>query len=111
MSSNYPPGVTDSMLPGNGRDEIDDEQLFELYADAVAEHLTPNIPPDGWERWLEDEIWTCYECDYAASYAGEIVSERYDEELHEMINNKPYRTKGISDKAYIAVLTQTEVSK
>jgi hypothetical protein len=108
MPSNYPPGVTDRMIPGNDPNDIDNEQLFELYADAVAEHLTANIPPDGWEMWLEDEIWTCYECDYAASYAGEIVSERYEEELYLMKQDNTYRTKGISDKAYIAVLTQTE---
>ena len=109
--SNYPPNVTDSMLPGNGPSSIDNEELFELYADTVTSYLGVPPPSAGWEQWLEAEMWQCYEADHKAWFAADVINERYEEELFLMKDDHNYRTPGITDKAYIAVLTQTEVSK
>jgi hypothetical protein len=108
MPSNYPPGCKDSDLPGNGPNDIDQEELFEIYSDAVADFMDSEIPPDGWDKWIEDEMWKCFDADRKAFDAALDLLDRYEEEVWQMIKHKPYRTKGISDKAYIAVLTKTE---
>ena len=108
--SNYPPNCTDSDLPGNHPSDVDTDDLFKIYKEAVSIHLSHDIPLTGWDKWIEDEMWKCFDADRKALDAAVDLLERYEEEVHEMITNKPYRTKGISGKAYIAVLT-TEVNQ
>ena len=86
MSSNLPPGVTPSMIPGNRPEDMEEEAFWQLFETKIDEAKVP-VPKYGWDDAIQQAIIIArdlgYEKGYGDAKADAEMEATYDAERRE----------------------------